>query len=125
MLRACKKLLRVGGRSAFVTISIAEGLSKKEHRRAARLGPRSVASTRSAAELLIAAGFEDVETVDVTDEFAATARAWHREYTEYEDELRPLLGAELDELCKDRRDLIRGIEDGLLTRSLASGKNPE
>ena len=109
---------------AFVTISITEGLSKKQQRRAARVGPRSVASTRSAADLLLAAGFEDVESVDVTDEFAVTAKAWQREYTEHKAELRPVLGDEFDELCKDRRDLISGIEDGLLDRSLTSGKKP-
>jgi hypothetical protein len=109
---------------AFVTISLAEGLSGKERRRGARLGPRSVVSTRSAADLLVAAGFEEVESVDVTDQFAVTAKEWQREYMTHEAELRPLLGAEFDERCGDRRDLIDGIEEGLLERYLASGTKP-
>ena len=110
---------------AFVTITITEGLSKKDHRRAARTGPRSVASTRSAADLLLAAGFEDVESVDMTEEFAVTAKAWQLEYLGHEAELRPLLGDEFDERLSDRRDLITGIEDGLLERYLASGTKPQ
>lgn len=73
---------------------------------------------------MLGAGFDDVDSVNVTEEFAVTANAWLRQYTEHEAELRPLLGDDYDEARKDRRELVRGIEEGLLERFLASGTNP-
>ena len=111
---------------AFLTISITPGLSKKEHRRAARIGPRSVASTRPVDELMVSAGFEDVKVDDVTSDFLATARAWLDGYTRHEERLRDLIGEEMfDDLDKNRRDLISGIEGGLLRRWFASGVKPD
>lgn len=124
MLRACKKLLRPGGRSAFQTISIAPAVSKREHRRAARIGPRAVSSNRTPEELMDAAGFDDVVAIDVTNEFLRVARAWQEQYESKEAQLRALFGDELDELHKDRRDLIAGVEEGLLRRTLVSGRKP-
>lgn len=106
---------------AFLTIAIAPGLSKRQHRRAARIGPRSVASNRSPRELMEAAGYERLEVVDVTEDFRRTAVAWHEQYTKHADELRSILGSELDELCENRTDLIAGVEEGLLQRALVSG----
>ena len=71
-----------------------------------------------------AAGFVNVETVDVTAQFLETAQAWRRGYLTYEAELRPLLGDEYDELCKNREDLIAAVEDGLLERTMVFGEKP-
>lgn len=109
---------------AFSTIAIAPGLSKKQHRRAARLGPRAVASNRSIGDLMEVAHFGDVRCDDVTAEFDRTARAWGEGYADHEHELRTLLGDELDELRKRRRDLIAGIGEGLLQRFIVSGSKP-
>jgi hypothetical protein len=109
---------------AFITISLSPGLSKSEHRRGARIGPRSVSSDRTPEDLMEAAGFEEIEGVDVTESFAEIARAWHEQYVYHEDDLRPILGAELGELCKNRSDLISGVEEGLLRRTLVSGRKP-
>ena len=107
---------------AFVTISIVPGVTKKEHRRAARYGPRAVASNRTPRELVEAAGFVEVDAVDVTEGFVRTARAWHEGYSSNADELRALVGDELDELCKNRSDLIAGVEEGLLERTMVWGR---
>ena len=121
-MRACKRSLRPEGRVAFVTIAVSPGLSKSEHRRAARIGPRGVASNKTPEELLTSSGFTDVETVDVTQDFIQTAKSWHHQYSEHEAALRKLLGNALDELFKNRIDLITGVEEGLLQRTLAYGR---
>jgi hypothetical protein len=124
VLRACKKLLRPGGRTAFVTIEVAEGLDKKDHRRAVRIGPRAVASTKEAGQLLVQAGFTEVEVIDLTTEFERTARAWLDEYLANEAALRGIVGAEFDDLHKNRTDMIGGLEEGLLKRTMVSGVAP-
>ncbi len=125
MLRACRRILRPAGRTAFFTIFVAPGLSKRDHRRAVRLGPRAVASNRGQAELLAAAGFVDVEEVDVTGEFLETARRWLRFSAELEPALRAALGDEVvDEQVADRTDMVKAIEEGLLKRSLLVGAAP-
>jgi hypothetical protein len=63
---------------------ISEGLTKSDHRRAARLGPRAVATTRPIRTLMRAARFEDVEVADVTPAFIATAQAWHDAFADSE-----------------------------------------
>ena len=73
---------------------------------------------------MTAAGFEEIEVVDVTKEFERVARVWHEGYTTHQDELRPLLGDELDDLCKDRAELIAGVAEGLLERHLVAGSKP-
>jgi hypothetical protein len=85
-----------------------------------RLGPRAITSTRPVDELTTAAGFVEVDATDVTDAFLVTARAWLSEWSKHEAELRPILGAELDERRSHREDLISGVEEGLLKRVLVT-----
>jgi cyclopropane fatty-acyl-phospholipid synthase-like methyltransferase len=124
VLRACRRLLRRGGRTSFTTIVISEGLTKSDHRRAARLGPRAVATTRPIRTLMRAARFEDVEVVDVTPAFIATTQAWFDAFAERETELRPLLGTEYDDRQSGRLEMIEGAQEGLLQRLLVSGAVP-
>jgi hypothetical protein len=124
VLRACRRLLRPEGRIGFSTIVVPDGLSKKAHRRAVRLGPRAVASTRPLTELVDAAGFVNVETIDVTDDFSTTARAWVSEWSEHEVEVRAVLGDELDERRSHHKEMIAGIEQGLLSRLLVIASVP-
>jgi hypothetical protein len=124
VLRACRRLLKPGGGTAFFTIIVTPGLSRKAHRRAARLGPRAVASTRPLDALMNAAGYVDLEVVDVTADFGDTARAWSREFSHHEKELRLALGDELEERQSDSQDLIRGVEEGLLKRVLTTAAAP-
>ncbi|MGH2747439.1 MAG: hypothetical protein ACRDKB_05895 [Actinomycetota bacterium] len=115
-------MLRPGGRVAYLTIVVAPGLTKSAHRLAVRLGPRAIATTRPLDELMHGAGFTDVDIIDQTPDFLAVARAWQVEYTTYEAELKPVLGAEWEERQSDRGDLIRGVEEGLLRRVLVAGR---
>ena len=125
MLRACRKILVPGGRSAYFTIFVSPGLSRREHRRAVRLGPRAVASDRPESELLAAAGLAEVDEVDVTEEFLETARRWLRFSRELEPALRESLGDDaFDQQLTDRTDMVKAIEEGLLKRSLLVAAAP-
>lgn len=96
-------------------------LSKAQHRRAARLGPRAIASSRPVDELMTAAGFDRVQVDDVTAAFLATARAWAEQFDQHEHELRALPGVDWEERQSNRKGIILGIEEGLLLRVLVTG----
>jgi hypothetical protein len=122
VLRACRRLLRSGGRIAYFTIFTKPGLSKRDHRRAVRLGPRAVVSRREQAELLDAAGIAEVVETDVTADFLETARRWMNQASTFENELRKALGDALFvEQQADRAKMITAIEEGLLSRALFEG----
>jgi hypothetical protein len=119
VLRACGRLLKPGGRTAFFTIFVTPGLSRRDHRRAVRAGPRAAASRREHRPLLEAAGFVDVEETDVTDEFRQTCGLWLHHARRLERDLRAALGHELfDQQQDDRLAMMGAIEEGLLSRSL-------
>lgn len=125
MLRASRRLLRPGGRTAYFTIFAAPGLSKRDHRRAVRLGPRAVASGKEQAELLEAAGFVRMVVIDVTRDFLETARRWFTHASELEGDLRSALGDALfDEQQAGRQETITAVEEGLLCRALFVGARP-
>jgi cyclopropane fatty-acyl-phospholipid synthase-like methyltransferase len=122
VLRACRRLLKPTGHIAYTTIVVADGLSKSDHRRAAEMGPRAVTSTRPMSELMDAAGFEETEITDVTEDFIDTAGAWLHAFAERERELRPLLRNQFDDRQKGRREMIAGAREGLLKRLIVSAK---
>lgn len=123
MLRALRKLLRPNGRSAFLTIALAEGLEPAARRRGRRDGPPAPASTRPLDVLMEAAGYSDVMVEDVTDGFLATCTAWHEAALSNEEALRDHLGSQaFDELDHDRRAMIGAIQDGLLVRYLITAR---
>jgi hypothetical protein len=72
-----------------------------------------------------AAGFTDVEVIDVTEAFLEVAGAWQSEFLRHERELREVIGDEWEKRLSDRADMIRGVEQGLLRRVLVTGKAPE
>jgi hypothetical protein len=125
VLRASRRLLRPGGRTAYFTIFTAPELSKRDHRRAVLLGPRAVRSSKDQADLLEAAGFVQIEVMDVTQDFLETARRWFTHASELDGELRSTLGDVLfDEQQADRKETITAVEEGLLCRALFVGTRP-
>ena len=124
MLRACRRILNPGGRTSFTTIVVPDGLSKSEHRRAARMGPRAVTSTRPINVLMEAAGFEAIEVDDVTQDFIDTAEAWLKAFATRAVELRPLLGNEFDYRQRARQEMITAAGRGWLRRLLVTGTTP-
>jgi hypothetical protein len=121
VLRALKRLLRPGGRIAYTTIFVAPGLSAAQRRRAHRSGPRAVATRSDELQLLASAGFIDREMLDLTAEFAVTARAWLAQWEANADELCAVESpAVFEERQRERAAQLRAIDDGLLCRGLFS-----
>lgn len=126
MLRASRRLLRPGGRTAFFTIHPTPGLGSRLRRRAHRDGPVAVASHLTGRELLDRAGFVDVEETDCTPEFVAVAQAWVDQCEANRDALAELLGAdEVDQRQTERRIQLQAVRDGLLRRSLHVATSPD
>lgn len=125
VLRACRRLLRPGGRLAFYTIVISPGLSEADYRRARQAGPSAVASRRDHEAMLRAAGFTKVATADVTPDFLGTARAWLETQERYGPQLRVSVGeAPFEERQEESRALVAAIEGGLLRRALFVAQRP-
>jgi hypothetical protein len=118
-------LLRPGGRIAYTTIFVAPDLSPAQRRRAQRSGPRAVASRSDQRPLLISAGYVDVEMIDLSAEFATTARAWLERWEANAEELSALdsPGA-FAQRQHERQVQQRAIDDGLLRRGLFSATSP-
>ena len=82
-------------------------------------------SNREPWDLLEAAGFVDIEVIDLTKPFLETARAWYEHTAELERELRVSVDdAAFDQQQADRKEMVTAIEDGLLSRSLLTAANP-
>jgi hypothetical protein len=125
VLRACRRILRPGGRTAFFTIHPASGLTAAQRRRASRDGPIAVATARPHRQLLEAAGLTQITETDYTAEFAATTRAWIHHWDANHKDLAALLGEqEVEQRQAERRAQLRAIEDGILTRSLFTARRP-
>jgi len=105
---------------AFFTIFVPTGLSRAEYRKAIRSGPSAVSSRgRDHVELLAAAGFTSTEEIDLTPEFAQTARAWYVGRERHAVELIAAEGQDsFDERQQDSRSQLEAIEAGLLRRAL-------
>jgi len=126
VLRACRRVLRPSGRTAFFTIHPTAGLTPAQRRRASRDGPIAVATTRPHRQLLEAAGFTEVTETDCTAEFAATTRAWLHHWDTNQAELAALFGEQVvAERQAVRRAQLCAIEDGILARSLFTASRPE
>ena len=118
MLRASRRLLRPGGRTAFFTIHPTPGLSPRLRRRAHHDGPVAVASHLSGRELVVRAGFVGIEETDCTAEFVTVAQAWVDQCEDHRVALAELLDAdEFNQRQTERRIQLQAVRDGLLRRS--------
>ncbi len=127
VLRACRRVLRPGGRLAFFTIFIPEGLSDDAYRRAVIAGASAIETPRHRqhTEMLASAGFVDISETDVTEEFLDIARRWFEARNGRADELKAALGeSEFLRVQTESQATVSAIEAGLLRRSLFVARRP-
>jgi hypothetical protein len=125
VLRACRRLLRPGGHTAFFTIYIPAGLSRAERRHAMMAGPPAVSTRHDHHTLLATAGFGDIAETDVTADFSSTLHVWLEYASEREPDLRRAMGDELfDARRSDRRIQSAAVDAGVLRRSLFVADKP-
>ncbi len=125
MLRACRELLKPGGRLAFTTIYIAPGVSPRDYRRASRARGPGAAEKRAISDLLAAAGFAHVRQWDVTMAFARATQAYLETSERYRADLRTEWGADkFAESQRDRRATLTLIREGILRRGIFTAHRP-
>jgi hypothetical protein len=125
VLRASSRVLKPGGPLSFLVIAVADGLSAAETNIALDAGPEHIDAGPGYLALMDAAGFEDVEVIDVTGEYLVTLTAWIREWDADSTELEQLMGVEeFAERQTRRRKALATARDGLLQRYLISATRP-
>ena len=119
MLRACRRVLKPGGRIAYFNIFIAEHLPDETRRRIAKAGNPSVYSRSEQLGLLRSAGFVNIEATDVTDEYLRVQRAVYEANERHARALRRVQGRGVfEERQRNRSRTLENIEAGVLRRSL-------
>jgi hypothetical protein len=119
VLRACRRVLKPGGRIAYFNIFIAEHLPDEARRRIAKAGNPSVYSRSEQLGLLRSAGFVNIEATDVTDEYLRVQRAVYEANERHARALRRVQGPGVfEERQRNRSRTLENIEAGVLRRSL-------
>ena len=125
MLRATKRSLKPGGRTAFFTIYVPNDVPRAARRRALGAAPKYGWSRTSHTHLMRSAGFVDIDETDYTAQYDETLRGWIDHSDERSAELVALWGRQLfTERQADRRSSIEAVEAGWQRRSLISATRP-
>ena len=125
VLRACRRVLKPGGRIAYCTIYVAPDLSAADYRRIMKFWPSASAGRRSLSEMLEAAGFIGVRDTDVTKQYQKTSRAWVEGRRRRYDKLAQAMGEETRKgKIEEGKAILASIKDGLLRRSLLTARRP-
>jgi len=112
-------VLQPRGRLVGYIIHTPDHLNAEDQERAAELGPSFVTASASPTELAQSAGFLVVHEEDVSTDFRSTAEALLHTRTELEEVLREEEGDDAyEEEQQKKRDMIEGIDAGLLVRSI-------
>ena len=121
MLRACSRVLKPGAPLAFFVVTVADGVSARD----IEAGPEYVDAEPGYPLLMTAAGFDNLELVEVTNEYVTTLSNSIRARDAESAELEDLLGAdEFAEGQSSRRQELAAVHDGLLVRYLISAVRP-
>lgn len=118
-MRECHRVLKPGGMVAGYLIHTTPGLSDADETRADELGPSLVSGASDPRVLIAEAGLSLTLCEDVTTDFRETSEALGAARGLHEADLRAEEGDEVyEEERQKQRDMRRGIDDGLLMRSL-------
>ena len=120
MLRALRKQLKPTGRMAFYNIHPAPGLTERDYHHCLSSGPPAVGlRRRTHRDLLETAGFEIVETRDVTAGYRDTRAAFLAEEEKMSAQLTEVFGVEgLQERLRYARRKLQAVDGGLHRRSM-------
>jgi SAM-dependent methyltransferase len=119
VLRECRRVVRDGGKMVFTVIFIAPDLSPSDYRQAAACGPPFIETPAAYPAMLQQAGWDLIEHVDLTPDYAASVRQQLRQEEAHAAELRELLGkVGYSEKLTRRRAAIGAIERGLIRREM-------
>jgi len=126
VLRATKRALKPGGRTAFFTIYVPNDVPRTARQRAKGAAPKYGRSRTTHTQLMRSADFVDIDEIDYTDQYHETLRAWHDHSAERSAELVALWGNTLfTERQADRRSSIEAVEAGWQRRTLISATRPQ
>lgn len=126
MLRATRRALRPGRRTAFFTIYAPGGLPRLERRRALAAAPKYGWSRVEHTQLLRSAGFVDIDELDRTADYLDTLRAWHDRSAEHADELIALTSRDVfEDRQSERRAALAAVEAGIQRRVLIVATAPQ
>jgi hypothetical protein len=120
VLRALRGLLKPTGAMAFYNIHPAPGLNARDYRHCLSAGPPAVGlRRRTHSDLLEAAGFEVVESRDVTGEYRDVRAGFLAQEERLSEELIEALGVEpLRARLDSYRRKLRAVDAGLQRRSM-------
>jgi len=123
VLRVCNRVLKRGGRIAFLVITAAPDLGAADLERALEVG--HVDAGPGYPTLLEQAGFERVGIQDVTTGYGDTLANWYQAYNEETEALTELLGAEeLAQRQARRKRSLANVNAGLIHRYLVTARRP-
>ena len=123
-MRACRRVLKPGGRIAYYNIFVTEELSDDARRQAGKVRPGTYTPAQQRG-LLRSAGFTRIRETDVTAEFERVQRALYEAALRHERALRRLQGDEgFEQRQAGRQESLRGLAEGVLRRSLFVAERP-
>jgi SAM-dependent methyltransferase len=119
MLHACRRVARAGAKMAFSVIAPAPSLSEPERRIAIESGPAFVDVPDDYGVLLGKSGWDLLERIDVTLEFACTLSTSIDGMTARTDAITKVVGSdEFSARLQRRRDTLAAVERRLLIREI-------
>lgn len=117
MLKECRRVIRPGGLFSFLVLSVAPDLSQADHKKAVAWGPPFIEAEAKYSDMLVEAGWEITEHIDVTPAYYETIQAMTAEENNNAEALIKLHGEDgyADRIAAGRARLA-GVEQGLIRR---------
>jgi len=119
VLRACRRVLKPGGRIAYFNIFITHDIPEEERRRLRDVLGAERYTRAEQQGLLRTAGFTNIEETDATPEYERIQRLLYEANARHAPALRRVRGAAVfDDRQASRKRTLENIRNGVLRRSL-------